>query len=312
MTGTKQNLTWTEAFSLLVLLVAVFFLYALAFVGPIDHAARTSLAALPSETSAKGRTASILDYDIGDIRSGRADVPRLFLATMPANYFEIETIPERKQEFLRILLPLVLLVNEEIRVERQHLLEMLALRESGGEIPGSAESWLAALTAKYKVGPTDFDLLLQRVDVVSPAVTVSQAVEETGWGRSRFVKQGNAIFGERTWTKGRGIVPIRRPEDGRYEVRRFGSLLESVRAYALNLNTHEAYSGYRTMRADLRRLGRHNPAELAATLFAYSERGGAYIKAIRRIIRDNQLQHFETAKLTGVAPAITVEPTQGL
>ena len=42
MTGTKKNLTCTEAFSLLVLLAAVFFLYALAFVGPIDHAARTS------------------------------------------------------------------------------------------------------------------------------------------------------------------------------------------------------------------------------------------------------------------------------
>ena len=312
MIGRKHNLSWTEAFSLLVLLTAVFSLYALAFLGPVGHAARTSLATLPSEASAKGRSGSVLDYDIGEIRSGRADVPRLFLAKMPENYFDIETIPERKQEFLRILLPLVLLANEEIRAERQHLLEILALRESGGEIPASAESWLGALTAKYEVGPTDFDLLLRRIDVVSPAVTVSQAVEETGWGRSRFVKQGNAIFGERTWTKGRGIVPTRRPENGRYEVRRFTTLLESVRAYALNLNTHDAYADYRQLRADLRRLGRHNPAELAATLLAYSERGVDYIKAIHRIMRDNQLQQFETAKLTDVAPANAGVPAQDL
>ena len=84
----------------------------------------------------------MLDYDIGDIRTGRGDVPRLFLTTMPQNYFEIDTIPERKQEFLRILLPLVLLANEEIRAERQHLLEILALRQSGEEIPASAREEL--------------------------------------------------------------------------------------------------------------------------------------------------------------------------
>lgn len=309
MMGKKQNLTWTEGLSLGILLTAVFLLYALAFVAPIDHSTRTSLAGLPLEAPTNGRNGSVLDYDIGEIRSGRADVPRLFLEVIPENYLEIDTIPERKQEFLRILLPLVLSANEEIRAERQHLLEILALRQSGEAIPASAQSWLTALTVKYKVGPTDFDLLLRRVDVVSPAVTLSQAIEETGWGRSRFIKQGNAIFGERTWTKGRGIVPVRRPEDGRYEVRRFGSLLESVQAYALNLNTHEAYADYREMRTGQRRLGRHNPAQLAATLLAYSERGNAYIQAVHRIIRDNQLQQFETAKLTNVATAIVAEGT---
>ncbi len=304
MASKRHHLSRTEAFSLIVLLTAVFLLYAFASIRPVSHIAETNLASLPGEGPDVRGIAS-LDYDIGDIRTGRLHVPRLFLATMPESYFEIETIPGRKREFLRILLPLVLLTNEQIQAERRHLLEILALRASAEEIPASAKSWLDALMTKYEVQPGNFKTLLRRVDTVSPAVTLSQAIEETGWGRSRFVRQGNAVFGERTWTKGRGIVPKRRPKGGRYEVRRFETLLESVQAYALNLNTHEAYFEYRVMRAELRGTGRYNPAELAGTLLAYSERGSAYTDAIQRVIRDNQLHQFETAKLTDVAP-----PTQ--
>ncbi len=298
MTRKTHHLTWFEAFSLLTLLVSVMAMYGLAGLQSQRGHTVISLAKLPDHVS--GGDAAILDYDIADIRAGRADVPRLFLANMPNNYFDIDTIPERKREFLRILLPLVLLANEEIRIERQHLLEVLALREAGQELPAAAESWLNELMVKYEVEPGDFPTLLRRVDIVSPAVTLSQAIEETGWGRSRFVKQGNAIFGERTWSKGAGIVPADRPEGRRYEVRRFETLLESVQAYALNLNTHPAYADFRALRSELRQAGRHNPAELAETLLAYSERGIDYIRAIRRVMRDNQLHQFETAKLTGI------------
>ena len=301
MIGKKQNLSWTEASILLVLLLGVFALYALALFRPLDHTAGTRLATLRAPTAVNGFAAS-LDYDVSEIRTGQIGVPRLVLSSMPEKYFEIETIPERKEEFLRILLPLVLLANEEIRIERQHLLEILALREEGSEIPAAAQGWLDALTEKYEVDPTDFATLLQRVDVVSPAVTLSQAIEETGWGRSRFLKQGNAFFGERTWTKGAGIVPTQRPNGGTYEVRRFDTLLDSVRAYALNLNTHAAYADYRALRADLQEFGRSDPAKLMDTLLAYSERGVDYIRAIQRVMQDNQLQHFETAKLADVAP----------
>ena len=147
MTRKTQHLTWFEAFSILVLLVSVFSLFGLAGLESPRHAVEARLASLPAPTPA-GRSASILDYDISDIRTGRSDVPRLFLATMPRNYFEIQAIPERKREFLRILLPLVLLANEEIRAERQHLLEVLALRETGQKLPASAESWLNALTGE--------------------------------------------------------------------------------------------------------------------------------------------------------------------
>ena len=302
-----QQTTWFEAFSILTLLVSVFSLFGLAGLESQRQATEVRLASLP--TPVTRQAASILDYDISDIRTGRSDVPRLFLVTMPENYFEIETISERKREFLRILLPLVLLANEEIRAERQHLLEILALRETGRELPASAEGWLNALMVKYEVNRGDIEDLLHRVDVVSPAVTLSQAIEETGWGRSRFIKQGNAIFGERTWSRGAGIVPAERPEGRRYEVRQFGSLLESVQAYALNLNTHPAYTEFRALRAELRVAGLHRPAELAETLLAYSERGVDYIRAIRQVIRDNQLHQFETAKLTNVVSrTISDEP----
>ncbi len=287
---------------LLVLLASVFALYAIGLTNPTDREARVNHAALPG--AAPHVRLAPFGYDIGHIRTGRAGVPRLFLQEMPADYAEIETIAERKREFLHILLPLVLLTNEEILAERHQMLEIRALVESGQEIPAAAASWLTALGEKYEAAPTDFDALLTRVDAVSPAVTLSQAIEETGWGRSRFVQEGNALFGQRTWARGDGIVPTARAPGKSFEVQKFGSLLESVRAYAVNLNTHPAYADYRNLRAELRALGRLNPARLADTLLLYSERGRDYIQVVQRVMRDNQLQHFETVELTKIAAPV--------
>ena len=141
-----------------------------------------------------------------------------------------------------------------------------------------------------------------RVDGVSVALTVAQAIEESGWGRSRFALQGNALFGQRVWRKGAGIVPFRRGAEETFEVQSFASLTESVRRYALNINTHGAYAKYRAMRRDFRqaRLPLDGLA-LAGSLTRYSERGEVYIAALRGLIRSNDLRELERAVLVSAA-----------
>ena len=58
--------------------------------------------------------------------------------------------------------------------------------------------WLLVLFDRYKVKRYGWDELIVRMDIVPPSLALAQAAEESGWGASRFVRQGNAIFGE--WT----------------------------------------------------------------------------------------------------------------
>ncbi len=74
--------------------------------------------------------------------------------------------------------------------------------------------------------------------------------------------------------------------------------MESVRAYARNLNTHRAYRDFRKARAVIRRQGSPlNGRLLAGRLLSYSERGSAYVSALRGLIDSNKLKPLDAARL---------------
>ena len=77
-------------------------------------------------------------------------------------------------------------------------------------------------------------------------MALAQAAKESGWGTSRFVQEGTAVFGQWTFSEVGSLLPSKREHNKQHRVRAFSSLLESVRAYAHNLNTHRAYEKLRT------------------------------------------------------------------
>ena len=81
-------------------------------------------------------------------------------------------------------------------------------------------------------------------------------------------------------------------------IKSFETLIDSVRAYVRNLNTHRAYREYRDMRAQLR--AKDKPLDgrvLAGALHRYSELGVVYVNAIRTMIGQNGLRRFDDARL---------------
>jgi Bax protein len=106
------------------------------------------------------------------------------------------------------------------------------------------------------------------------------------------------VFGQRTFRKGAGLVPLRREQGLRHEVKSFNSLYTSVRAYVWNLNTHFAYEKFRAKRAAFRDGGQPlDSYALTRTLERYSERGHKYIKTIQVIMRANRLHDFDDVEL---------------
>ena len=242
---------------------------------------------------------SNIDYDFHAVRAGKSAVPRLFVNSLPRDMRKIRVAKKKKELFFKSVLPLVLHVNEQIRVDRARLIEVRKKKVNDQKISAADQLWLAALADRYKADRDDLFELTRRTDIIPPSLALAQAAEESGWGTSRFVIEGNALFGQWTVEGDRGIVPARRDADRSHKIKAFETLLDAVRAYARNLNTHRAYSQFRLERASLRREGTFlDGLALSSSLSKYSERGEDYVDSIKSLIRGNRLEKLDGAKLS--------------
>ena len=135
------------------------------------------------------------------------------------------------------------------------------------------------------------------MDEIPVSLAIAQAAKETGWGTSRFAQEGNALFGQWTWS-GEGLKPKEADESQGHKVMKFNVLQASVRAYQRNLNTHKTYKEFRLARAKLR--DARVPLDsiiLSEYLDEYAETGQQYVKIIQKIIKQNDLKDFDNAKL---------------
>ena len=135
------------------------------------------------------------------------------------------------------------------------------------------------------------------MDIIPTSLTIAQAAKETGWGTSRFAIEGNALFGQWTYS-GSGIKPLKANDDENHKVMKFQILKASVRAYHRNLNTHSSYKKFRMQRAE----ARDNDENLDSILLAdylesYAETGTEYVKILKKIIIQNSLKDFDDAIL---------------
>ena len=255
------------------------------------QASRASVADLVASFASFG-------YDLDQVRAAGKPVPRLYLEALPRDLSNISSVAAKKRLFVQSVLPIILRVNEEITTARWRAERLRDRLQWDGALSDADRRWLIDMAELYGTAPFDVPGLLKRMDVVPPSLALAQAAEETGWGTSRFAREGNALFGQYTYKAAKGMLPERRDADRRHRVRSHDSLLAAVRAYVHNLNSHWAYEDFRDRRAKLRSTGRPiDGYDLAGELGRYSERRAAYVETIRTIMRQNRLRDFDRAWL---------------
>ena len=101
---------------------------------------------------------------------------------------------------------------------------------------------------------------------------VGQAVLESGWGKSRFAKEANNLFGIRVFkSTAPHLLPKGIEEWQGWGVRVFETKCDSVKEYVRLLNEHPAYEDFRTMRAKmLAKNQKLDSKKLIKTLKAFS------------------------------------------
>ena len=232
------------------------------------------------------------DYRLDDIRKNKLVKP-VALDSFPREIKMIENTKKRKEFFIQIVLPLILQENNNIRLDRKRLFSIINKNNN----TNLEKKWLNKKYKQYGVPSKDLSILKVRMDEVPVSLALAQAAKETGWGTSRFAQEGNALFGQWTWS-GEGLKPKEADESEGHKVMKFNVLQASVRAYQRNLNTHKTYKEFRLARAKLRDAGKAlDSIILSEHLDKYAETGQKYVEILKKIIRQNDLKDFDNAKL---------------
>ena len=232
------------------------------------------------------------NYSLIDVRENKLVKP-VALTWLPNEIRNIENTKERKELFLQIVLPLVLEENNKIKLDRIKLFGIIN-KSNNSDVE---KKWLNKKYKQYGVNSKDLSTLKIRMDEIPTSLALAQAAKETGWGTSRFALEGNALFGQWTWS-GEGLKPKDSDSSEGHKVMKFNILQASVRAYQRNLNTHKSYKEFRKARAELRSQGKAlDSIILSEHLDKYAETGTKYVEILQKIIEQNNLKDFDDAKL---------------
>ena len=233
-----------------------------------------------------------LGYDLKGIRAGQKVKP-IYLTKLPKDLKTLGDTKKKRELFIKIVLPLILNENDKITEDRKKLFKILGKNfNTVGE-----RVWLQRRFREYKIEDQDSGKLKMRMDIIPVSIALAQAANESGWGTSRFALEGNALFGQWTWSK-KGISPKNKDPDQSHKVLQFQILKASVRAYKNNLNTHNAYKEFRETRAKLRQENKRIIGlDLTKYLKNYAAIGEKYVVIIENIIENNSLTDFDKADL---------------
>ena len=232
------------------------------------------------------------NYTLDDVRKKKLVKP-VALTLLPNEIKKIESTKKRKEFFIQIVLPLILKENNNIRLDRKRLFTIIN-KSNNTKLE---KKWLGKKYKQYGIPSKDLSMLKERMDEIPVSLALAQAAKETGWGTSRFALEGNALFGQWTWS-GEGLKPKDSDKNTGHKVMKFNVLQASVRAYQRNLNTHFSYKAFRQARAKLRDEEKSlDSLVLVKYLETYAQTGEKYVEVLQQIIKQNNLKDFDNAKL---------------
>ena len=233
-----------------------------------------------------------VNYDLSQVRNKKLVQP-IYFTQFPKDLDELPNSRLKKETFIKIVLPLIVAENEKILADRAKLKLVVVKKFTTDQ----EKQWLRQKLLEYKVKKGNMEELMVRIDIIPTSIALAQAAKESGWGTSRFALEGNAIFGQWTWS-GQGIAPLDRPGNKNHKVLKFPILRASVKAYQNNLNTHKSYLNFREKRLIMREKNKRiSGLELTETLKNYAQTGSEYTRILIQIIKQNRLTDFEAVRL---------------
>ena len=175
-------------------------------------------------------------------------------------------------------------LEDEIHKQELKVVESLGLKEPEYEFTDKT-SFINATSqcVSYLNWTTD------RSKRVPISIIIAMAGIESAWGTSRFAKEGNALFGVRTWDlENTPHMKAKGNPDATWGVKKYKTKCQSVKDMIRILNTHPAYELFRDVRAENLESGQWDYGRLLSGMTAWSTNPD-YKQIILQTIVDNKL-----------------------
>jgi len=200
------------------------------------------------------------------------------LIVLFATFLGATSVNAKKQRFYNLVTPKILEVDLSLRKLYEKTKE---------DIKNNKD--VSTLLKKYKTN--DKEELLKRIKPHPVSITIAQAIIESGWGTSRFFKEGNNLFGIWSVSPNQERIKAKELRGGKKAiyVRKFKTIKDAIRTYYYTLATNKRYKKFREARYKT-----DNPYTIAKYLNNYSERKEIYTKELINIIRYNNLEKYDT------------------
>ena len=175
-------------------------------------------------------------------------------------------------------------LEDEIHKQELKVVESLGLKEPEFEFTDKT-SFINATSqcVSYLNWTTDRN---KRVPI---SIIIAMAGIESAWGTSRFAREGNALFGVRTWDlENTPHMKAKGNPDATWGVKKYKTKCQSVKDMIRILNTHPAYELFRDVRAENLESGQWEYGRLLSGMTAWSTNPD-YKQIILQTIVDNKL-----------------------
>ncbi len=189
--------------------------------------------------------------------------PQIFVQTMPEGFSEIKSRLQRQKLFMMILIPLTLRLNAELEEERGAI-EYITYKFNQNLLDDSDIKIIEDLARRYDIftrmqGERRYAVLLKhlqrKIDIIPPSILIAAAAIGTNWGDAYFLPPTNSLYRELVWYTDDGFKPWEETEDDSYRIKIYPSLYDSMKDYALKLNSSPDFEEFRYFRNRLRQRG---------------------------------------------------------
>ena len=210
-------------------------------------------------------------------------IPRIFVRRFPKDFAE----KGDSALFATVLLPYILRENELLADERKVFLFLSPKVERGEELTDVENAMWDKLVYKYEVLDPDKtgqrETLFNRIDRISPALAVAQALEATNLGKEDL----DAPFDVRRWNDKKEYVFVRYP-----------NLAEAVTDYALEINRGYSYLKFHMLRT-AQRASLYHPflgRSFARRMVYYKLEDPDYVRKLDEIFKWYKIKKLDESK----------------
>ncbi|MTI29458.1 glucosaminidase domain-containing protein, partial [Xanthovirga aplysinae] len=198
---------------------------------------------------------------------------------------------DKKAHFIELVFPSILLARQQFENEYNKTLRINEAINQDKIISASDSLFIRKKFEEFNT--KNLNELLLKLKPHPASLILAQAALESGWGTSRFFKEGNNVFGIWSFSSKDKRIKAKENREGQaIHVKKYDNLEESISDYLMLLARSSAYKKFRE-----KRIQTEDPLKLTPYLSKYSELREEYVNNLNKVIRSNKMTRFDNFRI---------------